>query len=681
MDDQFYLEPGFDPSSLTMPKLRSILVAHSVDYPASSKKPQLVEIFNAEVLPQARKLRAASARVRRTSRGIENIPSQNGSVVDEEEVLEPAVVERPRSTRRTTRSRTEEVEEVVPVPRSGRHSTAPPERMSVTPRRASSKHARPVEVEVESEAKRPASRKARPSAVTPSVRRRDGEEDDDDTPFSDQNVFQSGGSPPAPSTADKRRTTLGPSKALDPARKSDVRRRTEEHRPVREQVGGVTVPSRKTFEMPVARAVQQAVTNDIEPDEEFTPDEQQALVQGRNSGELVPARPKKKASTSSVAKTGPAALLTAMLAGLATLYRQEKVQVGYCGVGQPSTEIAGVAIPDWADIARPQCEPCPPHAYCHVNLQTECEPGFVLTPNPLSLNGLVPLPPSCAPDSQRARKVQAVKQRAVEELREHNAKFECGETAQSALPEASLKETISTKRRKGMSNEEFEDLWSSALGEIQNADEIISASDGITGFTLRSTSLARIPLACAVRRSLRQTFRRYLWQALSLLALLSLGAYTRYRITDGKKTEVQAQELARLALRKLSERASLAGWGEESEAWISMAQLRDDVLRDEFSGTKRKNLWTKVQKKVEGNANVRPMVREGRTGDVGRVWEWIGARSIENTPGSAMSERRKSGGGAGGLLAGEKLIEAGKEERVNGGQQTVKWEEGRGSYY
>lgn len=479
MDDQYYLEPEFDPASLTMPRLRSILVAHSVDYPASSKKPQLVEIFNQEVLPQARKLRAANARVRRTSRGIENIPSQTSSLADEEEdddVVPMPVHQHSRSTRRTTRSRTEEAEEVAPTPRTSRHSTAPPERVSLTPRRASSKHARTVDTELEPEAKRSASQKSRPSAVTPAVRHR-GDDDDNDTPFSDQNVFQSGSSPPAPPTTDRRRTTLNIGKPVD-ALRSQTRRRTEEVRAVREQVGNVVVPSRKTFDMPVARAVRNAVRDEVEATEEFTPDEQQALVQSQKNGELVPARKKTKQATSSVAKVGPAALLIAILAGFATLWRQEKVQVGYCGVGYPSSEIAGVAIPDWADIARPQCEPCPPHAYCHENFQTECEPGFVLTPDPLTLGGLVPLPPTCESDSARGRKVEAVKIRAVEELRSHNAKYECGETTASALPAATLKELVGTKRKKAMSNEEFEDLWSSALGEIQNSDEIVSGSDG-----------------------------------------------------------------------------------------------------------------------------------------------------------------------------------------------------------
>lgn len=479
MDDQAYLEPDFDPSSLTVPRLRSILVAHGVEYPASSKKPQLIEIFNQSVLPQARRLRAANARVKRTSYGIVDVPSQTSSIADEEEEEpEPAPVRSAtRNTRRSTRARTEEATEVEPTPRRARHSTAPPD--GVTPgRRASSKHARAVEpVEEEPEPKRPVSRKSRVSAVTPGARR-DTARADDESPFSYENVFQSGGSPPAPATSDRRRTTFGNTRTVSRNRSRDARRRTEEHRPLRGQLDGTTVPTRKTFEMPVSRVSRHEIKQEIEPDEEFTPEEEQAMVQAQQSGELVPTRRKTKSSSNNAAKVGPAALATALLAGFATLWRQEKLQVGYCGVGHPSTEIAGTEIPEWADVARPQCEPCPPHAYCQDNLYTECEPGFILTPHPLSLGGLVPLPPSCEPDSARARKVQAVKERAVEALREQNAKYECGEATKGEYKESELKQAISTKKRKGMTNEEFEDLWSSALGEIQNTDEVVSGSDG-----------------------------------------------------------------------------------------------------------------------------------------------------------------------------------------------------------
>jgi hypothetical protein len=216
---------------------------------------------------------------------------------------------------------------------------------------------------------------------------------------------------------------------------------------------------------------------DLSTTEEFTPEEEQELIQAQMSGEIVPAR-RRTNRPGGAAKRGIGAFLMVMAATVGGLWRQEKVRVGYCGVGQPSTEIAGVEIPPWADVVRPQCEPCPPHAYCGENLDTTCENGFVLTHHPLSVNGAIPIPPSCEPDSAKARKVNAVKQRAVEALREQNAKYECGEANVPEIKEAELKSTISNKRRKGMTNEEFEDLWASAIGEMASSDEIVSSSDG-----------------------------------------------------------------------------------------------------------------------------------------------------------------------------------------------------------
>lgn len=477
MEDQAYLEPDFDPSSLTVPRLRSILVAHGVDYPASSKKAQLVDIFNDTVVPQSRRLRAANARVRRTSRGIENIPSQTSSTAEDEEDDQP---EPPRSvlrsSRRSTRARTEETQEVKPTPRGARHTTAPPP--GTTPRRVSTKHARPLDPVEEPEAKRPTSRKSLAEVATP-VAKKETRTRDDTSPFSNQNVFQSGGSPPAPRTTDRRRTTYGSTRPASRTRSREARRRTEDYRPLRDQTDGVTVPTRKTFEIPVSRAAKVEPRDEVEPDEEFTPEEETALMQAQQTGDLVRVPRKQKKSSSNAARVGLPAIFTAILGGFATLYRQEKLQVGYCGVGHPSMEIAGTQIPEWADVARPACEPCPPHAYCHENLQTECEPGFILTPHPLSLGGAIPLPPSCEPDSARERKVQAVKSRAVEQLRVQNAKYECSESAHPEVKEPELRKAISSMiPKKKMSNQEFDDLWASALGEIQNADEVTTGSDG-----------------------------------------------------------------------------------------------------------------------------------------------------------------------------------------------------------
>ena len=89
------------------------------------------------------------------------------------------------------------------------------------------------------------------------------------------------------------------------------------------------------------------------------------------------------------------------------------------------------------------------------------------------------MPPSCEPDSAREKKVQAVKARAIESLRDQNAKYECGDAPKPEVNEPELKKAISSMipRSKGMTNSEFEALWESALGEIQAADEVTTGTE------------------------------------------------------------------------------------------------------------------------------------------------------------------------------------------------------------
>lgn len=468
MDDQAYLEPDFDPSTLTVPRLRSILVAHNINYPSSAKKQQLIEIFNESVASQARKIRNANARVKRTSVGIEDISTgRRGTGAGDEEDDIPPTPATGRSTRRTTRARTEEALDVNPTPRGTRHSTAPPD--GFVPRSSSGKHERTVETAREEPERKRISRT--PRASVPIVK----EESDEEGNFSSENVFQSASSPPVPRglDTDRRRTTLGTSAtaARDLERRArDLRRRTDGVSPAKRQTGGAVVPTRRTFEVPIKK-------EEVELTEEFTPEEEQELVQAQQSGELVPTRRRTQRPGSNV-KVGITAVLSVIAAAVATVWRQEKIQTGYCEVGSPSKELAGVEIPQWAEFLRPACEACPPHATCYESLKTECDKGFILTQHPLSFGGVIPLMPTCEPDSTKARKVNAVKERAVEALRVQNAKYECGEAPAPELQETALKQAIMTKRKKGFSNEEFEDLWASALGEIANADEVVSGTDG-----------------------------------------------------------------------------------------------------------------------------------------------------------------------------------------------------------
>jgi hypothetical protein len=82
--------------------------------------------------------------------------------------------------------------------------------------------------------------------------------------------------------------------------------------------------------------------------------------------------------------------------------------------------------------------------------------------------------------------------------------------------------------------------------------------------------------------------------------------------------------LVATTLDRLATQAALYARGDAREPYIPIGQLRDDVLRSELHGSRREGLWRRVRNVVEGNANVRAAVREANSGDVSRVWEWIG---------------------------------------------------------
>lgn len=495
-DNEDYLQTGFDPNkSLTVPRLRNILVAHNVPFPSTAKKPQLIDLFNEQVVPQSKKLLAARARVKRMSRGIVDAGSQESASFDDDELMPPPTVTRSRSPRKSTRHKSESVDrEPEPtLPVLSNHES-PRKRQ---PRSTSAQAPGPSDTETSTDADvlPRSTRKPRRviTATTPPIKLEPPREEsffkrtpETDGVFSSENPFQSGGSsPPGPSRTPSagRRRTAGPESSAKSKTPSGNRRRTDGPFDSDLYRSADEVISQRLSRGP--RTPQPEV---IEAGEEFTPEAQLELQQeeARDPQRAVlaranlstPARRQKSNMT-----TPLFALLVSLLSAYAYWYRREKLAVGYCGLGRPATQIIpdNVALPEWAVVlAEPQCEPCPPHAYCYEDFSVRCEQDFIIKPHPLSLGGLVPLPPTCEPDGEKVRRVQAVADRAVEELRDRRAKFECGEPLVEEGPpvetplinEEELRETLSQKRSKRMSKDEFDDLWTAAIGEIKARDEV-----------------------------------------------------------------------------------------------------------------------------------------------------------------------------------------------------------------
>jgi hypothetical protein len=494
-DDLYYLQPGFNPASLTIPKLRSILLAHNISYTSSAKKGDLVQIFNDQLKPKAKKLLSARARTKRSSAGIEDLSSQASTVTeedaeDEEPTPQPA---RRAPGRPRTRKASKQPEDLDDKTVVGASSTPAPSGRG----RKSTKHARGSEPEPE---ERPAPKQSRRATRTPSVKPEELEPEptswhdrSEDSVFTDDNPFQSASSPPPSARSKSRRRTDGPPDDKGQRKTSGTRRKTDGAAVKQEE--DIHPPSSHTFEVKVSdlargrRGRTPLALDPLQPGEEFEPEEQLELeTERRKAGNtaVIPVRRSHRSRPRSdpILVKALTAGLVVFLATLAHFYRLEKFTVGYCGIGHPSDRIAGVDIPDWAHRFRPACENCPRHATCYQNLQTQCEPGFVIQHHPLSLNGLLPLAPSCEPDGERVKRINAVGSRAVEELRIQNAKAECGElddqgkpVKDSFLSEEELKRRVSSQKRQSMSDDEFDDLWKPALGEVLGRDEIKSRVD------------------------------------------------------------------------------------------------------------------------------------------------------------------------------------------------------------
>ncbi|KLO90987.1 related to SRC1-regulation of cohesion (Splice variant I) [Fusarium fujikuroi] len=669
-DMEDYLEEGFDPRSVTIPRLRSILVTHNVEYPATAKKAQLVELVEDHVLAQAPKLRAQRARAKRSSMGIVNAgsPEDNGTW-DDYDLPPPSTTKRRSKSPRKSSARVKAEDDVLatPVPRS------PTKRSTRSVSRALS-HADDHE-----NYDAPRSVRQPRRTVTPQIKDEPQEEetilpDHEESVFTHDNPFQSGSSPAQHKTpTNRRRTTAGDSIR---SVKSSSRRRTDGYNDDYED----DVEPTPRYREPTPDL--------LEPGEEFTPNEQLELEQAASRGEMEiePRKPSQQVSRRGGFKAPLFVLLMSLVGAYLAWYRQEKIAVGYCEVGGQAKPLFSqdIPVPDaLVPFIEPQCEPCPSHAYCYHDFSVRCENGFILKPHPLSLGGLVPLPPTCEPDGEKARRVKAVADRAIEELRDRRAQYECGELVDEdgkkeespAMAEHELKATVSRKRSKRLNEDEFDELWAAAIGEVAARDEVeiietapSSNSSDLSDRWLSSSSLARLPYTCAIKRSIRLGLARYKFPAGFLIALILVIFYLRARYRKHVATSAQIPALVDLVLGRLANQKEL---GEEGidDPWLFLPNLRDDVLRAIHSLSERERIWQRVRAVVEQNSNVRTSQREGRSGEVGRAWEWIG-------PVAGNGARRRRSGRV--SLGPNSQLES--PEPTKATPDVKKWEESRPIY-
>lgn len=183
-----YLEPDFNPSTLTIPILLAIFIHHNIAYPSPHTKTALIKLFNDNLKPRAGEFKKQREKERRMQASSEDV--FDGVTGARMPAVEPAPR---RSTRRS--SKTPEYVPEPPKPRRGRGGSATPSSSTARSTRGQPEVIEPKleevnegeEEEEEEEVPQPQPSKRRPAAKP---RQSDG----NDSAWESNNPFQSGAS-------------------------------------------------------------------------------------------------------------------------------------------------------------------------------------------------------------------------------------------------------------------------------------------------------------------------------------------------------------------------------------------------------------------------------------------------------------------------------------------------------
>ncbi|KIJ44119.1 hypothetical protein M422DRAFT_30633 [Sphaerobolus stellatus SS14] len=448
-----YLERDFDPNSLTVPHLLSILTFHNVRYPTPHTKAKLVQTFNEEIAPRAVKYKRE--RLKREG----SVASSHGitdGLTGESLSGDEPVREEPPAPRRSTRrlSRPPSVEPVArPDPPKRRRSSAGPTLLRAPAPKAEPQE--PILVEESEPEDEPVKKVGRPrksvAAAGPQARRVSQGEDVEG--WSDNNIFQSGvdsSSPARPSptrtTAARRPTRRGrtslsappqvpssspfaaPSTAFEPQLPASLERGTLSPMSSPTQEG---VRNRRKTELfrsssPLVERVEEddeqgAVgEDDIPESQKSLVDQVSSALASGGSGRAVARRLADVDGTPAWLRV-LAGLLMLIASGMTVSYKQYSTSVGLCAPGSNTNAViehnlqerkAARAAADECqrlhsgdessynetcpsgdslfEFLEPlDCTPCPDHAFCTPDTVT-CDESFVLRPHPLAQVPLLP---------------------------------------------------------------------------------------------------------------------------------------------------------------------------------------------------------------------------------------------------------------------------------------------------
>ncbi|KTW25785.1 hypothetical protein T552_03398 [Pneumocystis carinii B80] len=321
------------------------------------------------------------------------------------------------------------------------------------------------------------------------------------------------------------------------------------------------------------------------------------------------------------------------IAALVGIWREETIRVGYCNVEIKETSNTYSLIRKkfpriFLDNLFIYCKPCPEHAICYPNFKLVCQKDYILASNILSFDGLIPIAPSCIPDTEKLRKVHIIINEIIQMLRDKNTKLECGTSKllkgeKEGISENDLEKYLWEMKSPDIDDEQFQELLSDAFKDISTYDEIRVENDGSKRY-FKSTSFANIPFGCSLKKYIRRSLVRYRVEFIGIICSIFLLFKIKSAFVLHRTYKSRILELVHISLQRLYEQQRLYILDPKSTyPYIAISHLRDDILVNEFNTNQRNKLWNKVRKVVENNSNIRTRLAE-INGEWIRAWEWIG---------------------------------------------------------
>ncbi|PCH38229.1 hypothetical protein WOLCODRAFT_136117 [Wolfiporia cocos MD-104 SS10] len=350
------------------------------------------------------------------------------------------------------------------------------------------------------------------------------------------------------------------------------------------------------------------------------------------------------------------------------------------------------------------CTPCPRHATCTPNTMT-CENGYILRSHPilsavpvpgasspsppsspaaftrpgsvlspsadvpelvysaisLLFDGMpgvgpVALSPRCVEDPRRKRHIGVLGKAVEAMLAAERGRRLCegvgvGEPEGDDATEAKkwgvelgkLKDELK-KRTAPNLLATLDDTYHEAIQQLVQWGGVFMGEDA-DGKRYLAHRTPTMSLDCALKVKARECWaewnRSILGSALLVLGVLHLKRRRAQSVVEHERVASLVQ--IALDLLRNQELAHHTDPVTAPQPYLSSLQLRDLILQDEHSISARQRLWERVERVVEGNANVRTNLEEVQGGDELRVWRWVGSAGAISAGSGAPSKSSPNG--------------------------------------